>query len=252
MDLCTEGGCFGNGQFKPAYNTQISTENQFILHYTIHQQTTDTTTLPEHLEKFKETFGREVFENIKSITTDAGYGSEENYEYLEQNGIDAYVKYNTFDKEQDVNYQKKHKTFIKEHLYYNEEKDFCVCPMGQRMEKTHHSKRKTSTGFSQFISHYQAKNCNGCPLRSVCHNAQQNRSVERNHNLERQKQKARELLKSEEGIKKRKQKCYDVEAVFAHLKHAHQFRRFTLKSIKKVEIEFGLHALAHNLRKKVA
>lgn len=92
----------GNGQLKPAYNPQISTENQFILHYTIHQQTTDTTTLPEHLEKFKETFGREVFENIKSITTDAGYGSEENYEYLEQNGIEAYVKYNTFDKEQDV------------------------------------------------------------------------------------------------------------------------------------------------------
>ena len=64
--------------------------------------------------------------------------------------------------------------------------------------------------------------------------------------------KARELLKSDEGIKKRKRRCYDVEAVFAHMKHAHQFRRFTLKSLKKVEIEFGLHALAHNLRKKVA
>ncbi|WP_394332941.1 hypothetical protein [Chryseobacterium takakiae] len=25
-----------------------------------------------------------------------------------------------------------------------------------------------------------------------------------------------------------------------------------LKSLKKVEIEFGLHALAHNLRKRVA
>ncbi|HAP94211.1 MAG TPA: hypothetical protein DCP54_00345 [Chryseobacterium sp.] len=49
-----------------------------------------------------------------------------------------------------------------------------------------------------------------------------------------------------------KRRCYDVEAVFAHMKHAHQFRRFTLKSLKKVEIEFGLHALAHNLRKKVA
>ncbi|WP_157727391.1 transposase [Chryseobacterium taklimakanense] len=40
--------------------------------------------------------------------------------------------------------------------------------------------------------------------------------------------------------------------MFAQLKHNHNFKRFTLKSLKKVKIEFGLHALAHNLRKKVA
>ncbi|MCG7281142.1 transposase, partial [Chryseobacterium taklimakanense] len=99
---------------------------------------------------------------------------------------------------------------------------------------------------------YQAKNCEGCPIRSMCHGSKNNRSLERNHNLERHREKVRELLKSDEGIKKRKRRCYDVEAVFAHMKNAHQFRRFTLKSLKKVEIEFGLHALAHNLRKKVA
>jgi len=41
-----------NGQLKPAYNAQISTENQFILNYTIHQQTNDINTLKHHLEKF--------------------------------------------------------------------------------------------------------------------------------------------------------------------------------------------------------
>ena len=133
-----------NGQLKPAYNPQISTENQFILNYTIHQNTNDTGTLQQHLENFKESYGEEVFSQIEAITTDAGYGSEENYEYLEENGIDAYVKYNTFDKEQDQNYQQKHKTFSKENLHYNEEMDFYVCPMGQRMEKTHESSRRTA------------------------------------------------------------------------------------------------------------
>lgn len=241
-----------NGQLKPAYNPQISTENQFILNYTIHQNTNDTGTLQQHLENFKESYGEEVFSQIEAITTDAGYGSEENYEYLEENGIDAYVKYNTFDKEQDQNYQQKHKTFSKENLHYNEEMDFYVCPMGQRMEKTHESSRRTKNGFEQKLSHYQAKNCEGCPIRSMCHGSKNNRSLERNHNLERHKQKARELLKSEEGIRKRKKRCWDVEPVFAQLKHNHNFKRFTLKSLKKVEIEFGLHALAHNLRKKVA
>ncbi|MFC0343828.1 transposase [Epilithonimonas hispanica] len=40
--------------------------------------------------------------------------------------------------------------------------------------------------------------------------------------------------------------------MFAHLKHCNNFKRFTLRGQKKVELEFGLHALAHNLRKKVA
>lgn len=241
-----------NGQLKPAYNAQISTENQFILNYTLHQTPADTNTLASHLENFKDNIGQEKFCEIESLTADAGYGSEENYELLEKLEIEAFVKYNTFDKEQDENYQSKNKTFSKEHLHYNREKDFYVCPMGQRMEKTHESSKTTKTGFEQTLSHYNTKNCQGCPLRSMCHQSKENRSIERNHNLERHKELTRKRLKSEEGIEKRKKRCYDVEPVFANLKHNHHFKRFMLKSLKKVEIEFGLHALAHNLRKKVA
>ncbi|MEI2422730.1 IS1182 family transposase, partial [Arthrospira platensis SPKY2] len=35
----------GNGQLKPAYNVQISTSDQMIAHYSIHQNPTDTLTL---------------------------------------------------------------------------------------------------------------------------------------------------------------------------------------------------------------
>ena len=49
-----------NGQLKPAYNTQISTENQIIVHYTIHQNPTDTKTLKPHLENLEQTFGKEA------------------------------------------------------------------------------------------------------------------------------------------------------------------------------------------------
>ena len=49
------------------------------------------------LENLKETFGAEVFKGLEEITADAGYGSEENYDYLEQSELTAYVKYNTFD-----------------------------------------------------------------------------------------------------------------------------------------------------------
>jgi len=33
-----------NGQLKPAYNVQISTENQFITHFGIYQNSNDTRT----------------------------------------------------------------------------------------------------------------------------------------------------------------------------------------------------------------
>lgn len=241
-----------NGQLKPGYNAQISTENQIIINYTLHQNPTDTKTLKPHLENLKETYGAEIFKKIENITADAGYGSEENYDYLEKEELTAYVKYNTFEKEQDKNYQKKHKTFRKENLYYNQEEDYYVCPIGQKMHKTHESTKTTQAGYIQQLSHYQAQNCEGCPLRGVCFKAKGNRSIERNHNLERHKEKIRELLTSQTGIQKRKQRSADVEPVFAQMKHNNNFRRFSLKGIQKTELEFGLMALAHNLRKKIA
>jgi hypothetical protein len=40
-----------------------------------------------------------------------------------------------------------------------------------------------------------------------------------------------------------------VEAVFGNLKNNKHFKRFYLRGLKKVEIEFGLLAIAHNLAK---
>jgi len=86
-----------NGQLKPGYNVQIGTENQFVTGYSIHQNPGDTSCMKSHLEQLKEQRDGKL---PKTITADAGYGSEENYEYLEHSKIEHYVKYNTFHKEQ--------------------------------------------------------------------------------------------------------------------------------------------------------
>ena len=85
-----------NGQLKPGYNVQISSESQYILHYSIHQTTNDIHTLRPHIESYQYRY--ETLPDY--LTADAGYGSEENYELLEQKNIEGYVKYNTFDKEE--------------------------------------------------------------------------------------------------------------------------------------------------------
>ena len=77
-----------------------------------------------------------------------------------------------------------------------------------------------------------------------------NRIIEIYHQLNQLRQQANEKLLNEEGIKKRKQRCHDVEPVFANIKNNHGFKRFMLRGKQKVTIETGLLAVAHNLRKK--
>ncbi len=84
-------GHMKNGQLKAAYNVQLSTNNQFIVDYSIHPNPTDTTTLPKHVEQHKSLY----HQYPEVITADAGYGSEQNYQYIENNSIEAYVKYNS-------------------------------------------------------------------------------------------------------------------------------------------------------------
>ncbi|WP_068598399.1 transposase [Vaginella massiliensis] len=99
---------------------------------------------------------------------------------------------------------------------------------------------------------YSKTDPDGCPLISQCFKGKNNTTVERNHKLEYHKQKATELLTSKIGQIRRKQRTADVEPTFAQLKHNRNFKRFPLKGIEKVEIAFGLHALAHNLKKMSA
>lgn len=236
-----------NGQLKPGYNVQISSSNQFIVNYTIHPNPTDTTTLKAHLEQHKRSFGAAP----RTLTADAGYGSEENYTLLEGEQVTAFVKYNSFDNEQSETYSKK-SPFAAGKLFYNDQQDVYICPMGQQMNYIGELRNKTSTGFIQTYRRYQAKNCSNCPLNGVCHRSRGNRIIDINVNLKRLKQQAHELLNTEEGIKHRKKRCFDVEPVFANIKQNHGFRRFMLRGKEKVEIEWGLLAIAQNLRKKAA
>lgn len=232
-----------NGQLKPGYNIQISTENQFITNFGIYQRPTDTLTLINYLESFKARYGVQSQE----IVADSGYGSEENYEYLFSNGMVPYVKYNMFHVEQRRKYH--NDPFRVANLFYNPQEDFYVCPMGQRMRFIRQENRYTASGYRQTVSIYRATRCEGCPLRGQCHKSKRNRQIEVNHTLDDYKAKARELLTSEQGLRHRSNRPIEPEAVFGQIKECGKFRRLRMKGLTGAKIEFGLKALAHNLRK---
>lgn len=236
-----------NGQLKPAYNLQVSSNNQYIVNYSIHPNPTDTTTLPDHLEQHRQLYSSAP----DVVVADAGYGSHQNLQYLESNGIEAYVKHNYFDKDQHPPKTDK-KPFTTDKLFYNADKDIYICPMGQPMVKTSQQTQKTENGFERTVSKYTASNCDGCPLRVGCHKAKANRTIEVSHEANRLKEAAVARLKTEKGVAYRKKRCWDVEPVFANLKQNKGFKRFMLRGKEKVAIEAGLLAIAHNLKKKAA
>lgn len=232
-----------NGQLKPGYNVQISTENQFITNFGIYQRPTDTLTMISYLESFKTRYGMQSEE----IVADSGYGSEENYEYMFRNGMTPYVKYNMFHVEQRRGYR--NNPFRVSNLFYNPYDDFYVCPMGQKMKFIRQEKRYTASGYQQTVSVYRAHRCEGCPLRGQCHKSKRDRQIEVNHTLDDYKARARELLTSEQGLKHRSNRPIEPEAVFGQIKECGRFRRLRLKGLTGAKIDFGLKALAHNLRK---
>ena len=89
-----------NGQTKPGYNLQTGTENQFIIDFRLFPNPTDTLTLIPFFHSFQRRYNRLPVIGV----ADSGYGSEENYRFMQENGIEAFVKYNYFHKEQRPRY----------------------------------------------------------------------------------------------------------------------------------------------------
>lgn len=230
-----------NGQLKPGYNLQISTNKQFILNYTLHHNPTDTRTLGPHLESFKQSYNKLP----KELTADAGYGSEENYKLLEKLGVTGYVKYNSFDKEQ--------KEKVKESDFqYDKEHDCYYCPAGKPLHAVSSRERKGSENHQPTIITYRNISCEGCALRKSCNPKYQYKRLQKNQQLALIKNKVKERLNTIRGIELRKQRAHDVETVFAQIKHNKSFKRFMLRGLEKVQIETGLLAIAHNLKKMAA
>ena len=242
MRMKEEAMC--NGQTKPGYNLQISSENQFITDFALFPNPTDTLTFIPFLGSFPSRYGR----FLKRVVADSGYGSEENYRFMDEAGIEGFVKYNRFHLEHRPRY--KPDTFHPDSLYYNEEGDYYICPMGQRMSRTGTVQTRTEGGYISQSACYRAIRCKGCPLRCLCYKAKANqRTIRVNHRLNAYKRKACELLTSEEGIKERGRRCIEPEAVFGQMKSNMAYRRFRHMGKDKVVMDFTFFAIAFNIKK---
>ncbi len=235
-----------NGQLKAGYNVQLGTQNQYILGYSLHQRPGDTLCMQGHLEKLYEHMGRYP----DDLIADAGYGSEENYAWLEDKKIEAYVKYNSFHYERKRNYKKN--PYRADAFIYHAKEDEYECPQGKRLTFQKERNRRTENSYESKRKIYRCVDCSACPVKEQCTKGKGNRQITIGAELERHRQAASDRLESEEGRRYRSKRPVEVEAVFGRLKQNWGFRRFILRGIEKVSTEWGILSVAHNIARVAA
>lgn len=232
----------------PAYNVQHSTNNQFVVNYTVEQNASDSVTLGAHLDKMEERSKGLPVPEQQNLCSDAGYGSEENYADLQERNIKAYVKYALFYQEHSGELAKR--KFRRENFPYDEHKDEFTCPNNRRLKYIGDRADKSTTGYKKTWRLYECESCAECPFAPECKkNEEKNRTVRFSPQYEAYKAQAKELLESDKGLEMRSNRSIEVESGFGDIKHNMHHRRFALRERKKVYIEFGLLAIGHNLRK---
>lgn len=236
---------------KPAYNVHAGTEGHFIVGFSVHGRTGDTSCLIPHLKQLEQGLGRLP----DKIIADAAYGSEENYAYLEQHHVENYLKYNTFYHDtrefRKIDETLKHQ-YRADHFPYDVEKDEFLCPANKRLHYVMTSPYTSENGYETDRRHYECEDCQGCLRKGHCTTAPGNRQIWISLKLMAFRQQARENLTSAEGIELRARRSVEIEGHFGHTKHNMGFRRFMLRGLEKVKIEWGLLSIAVNMQKMAA
>jgi hypothetical protein len=233
-----------NGQLKAGYNIQNGTENQFVVHCTVHQRPGDTACMKPHMESLEAAVGRVPAD----IVADAGYGSEENYAYIEGKGARAFVKHNMFHKERKAKF--KEDPTQPANWGYDADADEWECAGGRRLAFVRERRDVSDLGYESAARVYRCEDCSGCPHAARClRKGSSRRSIYVNPTRDAYRKRASALLTTDEGAELRKRRSTDVETVFGDVKRNWGFKRFTLRGLDKVDHEWRLLMMGHNIRK---
>lgn len=104
---------------------------------------------------------------VQKLVADAGYESEENYSYLENNSQAACIK--TTDYEQRKKRKYKENIYRADRLPYDEATDSYVCPGGKLLLFAYEMHGTSASGYKTTSKVYRCESsCTGCPHREKC------------------------------------------------------------------------------------
>jgi len=218
-----------------------------------------------------ESIGEEdVFKDAK-LTADSGFHSEVNMKMLAREEIDAYIadtqfrkrdprfadyaRYKKRSRKERAQYEGRSNLFKPADFTFPEDLSYCICPSGKRLYRSganiiargHHSVR--------FKAPQSA--CVPCKLRSKCLRHPERtkirqvayftgRTEESKNNFT---QKMKRKIDSVAGKAIYSMRLAVAEPPFAHIRSVLKLDRFTLRTKKKVDTQWKLFCIIHNLKK---
>ena len=233
-----------NGQLKAAYNVQLAVESEYIVGLKLFPNPADVNTFVPFLEEMKMNTGIA----IENVVADAGYESEENYSYLEQNNQNAYIKPNDYERQKSKKYRSN--IYRIDNLKYDELGDFYICPNDKKLVHIYDSNKKNDSGYVAVKRNYRCEDCGNCAHREHCYKGvYQNRNISVSQTFVKQRAKSLENITSMQGVILRTNRSIQVEGAFGVIKQNYNFTRFLTRGKMKNQTVFMLLAFAFNVKK---
>jgi transposase len=234
-----------NAQLKPGYNFQIGVENGFVVGMDISCERSDMYTLIPMLDRLETNFPDNRFDNV---VCDAGYESEENYNYIEKHKYTSFIKPANYESQKKRNY----KEWIgrPENMIYDPAMDEYTCAKGRKLKAigTRVDKRRRSK-YPRELTIYQCENCNRCALKDRCKKSKKEKHIEVSKEFVRYRSESQANITSDLGIVLRINRSIQVEGAFGMIKEDCNFRRFLTRGSENVFIECMLMCFSYNINK---
>ncbi len=221
---------------------------------------------------------KDIYKTGAIVTADTGFANEANMRYLHENGINAYVPDNQF-RSRDPKFADQKKKYGKRHqdtkkspktsiharrvipaseFKFDMVNRTCICPAGEKL--TYHGDKPNPTGRPKAFFEGKLLQCRHCDLKHQCmknpsaadHRKGAGRQV--SFLLDKGREQSytnwmKERVDSDYGKQVYAHRMSVVEPVFGNIGTAKKLNRFSLRGKKKVQGQWQLFCMVHNIEK---
>jgi hypothetical protein len=255
--------------------TTVDGKHQIIVHAAAFGEAQEHDLLKPMVDGARENFraiGKDenVFQTTK-LTADSGFHTEENMKMLATAGIDAYVADNLFRKRDprfvDADrYKERHRKeragltgrkglFSTDDFIFPEDLSHCLCPAGKKLYRSGSNVEVRNFLATRFKG--AKSSCLPCHLRSQCLRHPERTEIRQVacfhgrtvNGKETFTEKMKRKIDSTMGRALYSLRVAIAEPPFAHICRIMGLDRFTLRGRKKVNIQWNLFCIVHNLKK---
>ena len=255
----------------------VDDKHQIVVHAEAYGQPQEHDLLKPMIEKTRDNFkaidsSGNIFHKTK-LTADAGFHTEANMKILADEKIDGYVadnqfrkrdprfvdqeKYKKADRQRRAKKQGRPNLFTLKDFTFADDKSHCICPAGKRLYRNGANVIVGNGKYRAIKFRGPKSTCRTCNLRVQCLKYPDRTEVRQVHYFlgrstdgqETYTQKMKQKIDSDTGRMIYSGRIGTVEPVFAHMRHTIGLDRFTLRGNKKVNIQWKLFSIVHNLFK---